>query len=111
MQLAMALTTEPRNMPALSPRDAQERRKGARKGKDTVRPYRSGFGRESWVLRPGSSRCVCMACWDGFNSVTAFERHQVLDDEGNAVCRDPARLGMVRNADGWWITKSREVER
>jgi hypothetical protein len=52
-----------------------------------------------------------MACWDGFNSVTAFERHQVLDDEGNAVCRDPARLGMVRNADGWWITAPREVER
>lgn len=109
MATQLAMDWEKRQMPQNGPRDAVNARKSDRKAYDTLVPYRSGFARDSWALRHGSARCVCRACGDGFNSVTAFDKHQVLNSRGQVVCRDPATLGMVRNADGWWITEAREV--
>lgn len=75
----------------------------AKRTPSTLHPYKSPFTPDSWYLRHGGSRCVCIGCGDGFNSVYAFDRHQVMEG-GESVCRDPATLGMVRNKDGWWVT-------
>jgi hypothetical protein len=40
----------------------------------------------------GYSTCHCAGCCRTFTSVASFDMHQVLDDDGNAVCRDPATL-------------------
>ena len=64
-----------------------------------------------WRQRPGSNQCLCMGCGEHFNSVGAFERHQLTADDGSAICRDPATLTdragrpkpMVKNAAGLWI--------
>lgn len=110
MQLTMTLTTETQSMAISGRREVKSRGRSARADYDDLVPYRSRFTRQSWTLRPGSSRCVCAACHDGFNSVFAFDKHQVMKSDGDVICRDPATLGMVRNADGWWITEAREME-
>src|SRR6266567_1306135 len=52
-------------------------------------------------LPVGSPRCRCEACGEHFTSVTAFTRHQVLDDAGDVQCYEPDSIGLVK-ADGWW---------
>lgn len=106
----LALTLEVQNMPAFMSGEVKSGVKRDRKAYDGLVPYRSDFTPGFWELRPGSSRCVCWACNDGFNSVKAFERHQVMSSKGDTICRDPATLGMVRNATGWWITEARDME-
>lgn len=59
--------------------------------------------------RPGSSQCLCMGCGRPFNSVSAFDKHQTLT-KGAVTCRDPASLGMVTNARGWWVLSLREMD-
>lgn len=61
----------------------------------------------SWTLTHGSNRCVCTKCGDGFNSVAAFDKHQILNADGSVLCRNPESLGMVRIKDGWWVTALR----
>ncbi len=61
---------------------------------------------ERHQLRPGSPRCECAACGEGFNSVRAFERHQRMMANGTARCLDASEMrakGMVWR-DGWWYT-------
>lgn len=43
---------------------------------------------------PGTSGCVCPACWELFNSPTPFGAHQRLTDDG-VQCRDPSEVGLV----------------
>ncbi len=57
-------------------------------------------------LRPGSPRCECSACGEGFNSVRAFDRHQRTTLGGGVGClnvREMMAKGMVWR-DGWWYT-------
>lgn len=66
---------------------------------------------ESWPLTVGSRRCVCVQCGDGFNSVTAFDRHQSWQGD-NVVCLTEAAMiakGWERLPDGWWVTSRREM--
>lgn len=108
MQLALVMET--RNMAVTGQGIEKAVGRAARKGYDALKPYRSGFDRSRWDLRHGSNRCVCQACNDGFKSVSSFDRHQVINSNGDVICRDPATLGMVRNDDGWWVNSLYERE-
>jgi hypothetical protein len=96
--MQMTLAQEGANLG--SPREfpASKRRKGL------ITPQHRYDGVYTWKLGHGSSRCVCTKCGDGFNSVAAFDKHQVLTDGGDVLCRDPTALGMARLEDGWWVT-------
>lgn len=48
----------------------------------------------------GTRMSHCCGCHRTFSSVTAFDRHQTLDN-GN-VCHDPETKGLVLRADGVW---------
>lgn len=50
------------------------------------------------------NRCRCAACNRYFNSVSAFDKHRSGPAEAR-VCLDPAGLGMVKNAAGFWVTE------
>lgn len=50
------------------------------------------------------NRCLCQACGRYFNSVSAFDRHRV-GSGAKIQCVDPAQLGMILNAHGFWITE------
>ena len=95
MQLALPET------PYKGSQDAQLRSKTIYTPDSTSYRFGGGF---TWQMRPGSARCVCRGCGDGFNSVTAFDKHQRLRTDGGTICLDPADLGMVRLPDGWWVT-------
>ena len=52
-------------------------------------------------LPVGSPRCRCGACGEHFTSVSGFDRHQRLADDGSVICRHPDAVGLVQSA-GWW---------
>lgn len=54
------------------------------------------------------SRCQCIGCDRLFNSVSAFDKHQILV-EGHVVCRDPETLDMVLLDSGFWATSRQET--
>ncbi len=77
-----------------------------------IRPFSTSPGssnshlRMRRQLRPGSPRCECGACGEGFNSVRAFDRHQRMTPNGGVRCLDSPEMmakGMVCR-DGWWYT-------
>lgn len=53
------------------------------------------------VLPTGGRRSHCAGCHETFTSVSAFDRHQTLDEAG-PVCHGPAARGLVRRDDGLW---------
>ena len=60
------------------------------------------------------SRCLCRACGERFNSTAAFDRHRVdafADSRRCLTAEEMSRLGMTRNAAGFWITKVRTKNR
>lgn len=57
----------------------------------------------------GSSNCLCSGCGELFKSLYSFDRHQLLAKDGSVICREPASIGMVRNARGLWVTELREM--
>lgn len=60
------------------------------------------------------SRCLCRACGERFNSIAAFDRHRIDAFSGSRRCltaEEMSRLGMTRNAAGFWITKVRTKHR
>lgn len=55
-------------------------------------------------------RCQCPDCREYFNSVAAFDRHRDGSHKKQTRhCVDPAKLGMSRNAAGFWITAPKPV--
>jgi hypothetical protein len=42
-----------------------------------------------------------MRCLRYFSGISAFDRHQRRDQEGNIRCLDPASVGLIA-AGGWW---------
>lgn len=53
------------------------------------------------VLPTRGRRSHCAGCHETFTSVSAFDRHQTLDD-GGSVCYDPATRGLVLRDGGLW---------
>ncbi len=67
----------------------------------------SGHPRMRRQLRPGSPRCECSACGEGFNSVRAFDRHQRMTQDGGVRCLNLSEMtarGMVWRDDWWYST-------
>ena len=54
------------------------------------------------ILRGGVSQCY--GCKEVFRSVYGFDKHQLLDETGRVICWDPASIGMIKDANGRWIT-------
>ncbi len=54
------------------------------------------------TLSTGSARCQCPGCGEHFGGVGGFDAHQRLDAAGELRCLDPAAVGLVRTAAGWW---------
>ena len=50
--------------------------------------------------RDGSRRSHCAGCHHTFTSVSAFDRHQTLNDGSH--CHDPAERGLIQRPDGVW---------
>ena len=50
--------------------------------------------------RDGSRRSHCAGCHRTFTSVSAFDRHQTLNDGSH--CHDPAIRGLIQRPDGVW---------
>lgn len=64
-----------------------------------------------YEFTPGSKRCQCMRCGLVFSTPGSFDRHQLLDDNGDAHCFDPASIGMViRGQTVWGFPGDRPVE-
>lgn len=61
-------------------------------------------------LKPGLRRCLCAACNEGFNGLSAFERHRVgshkLDTRRCMSVGEMYEAGMRENSDGYWILES-----
>lgn len=55
----------------------------------------------------GSGISLCGQCREVFNSVSAFDRHQTMEPNGDVVCWEPGSLGMVRDKTGRWIVAPR----
>lgn len=62
------------------------------------------------MLPVGTGRCKCCGCGRYFTSVSGFDRHQILRDDGSVICRDPATIVrretgepvLVLNEKGYW---------
>ena len=62
------------------------------------------------MLPIGTNRCLCTGCGRYFTSVSGFDRHQTLRDDGSVECRDPATIVnkktgervMILNDGGYW---------
>ena len=50
--------------------------------------------------RDGTRRSHCAGCHETFTSVSAFDRHQTLNDGSH--CHDPATRGLIQRPDGVW---------
>lgn len=68
-------------------------------------------------LKPaiGTNQCKCYQCGECFNSVSAFDCHQRLDN-GRVICFHPLDIvdrhgnpkPMAMNVRGWWVIALRE---
>jgi len=48
--------------------------------------------------RMAGNRCFCSGCGEYFNSIGAFDAHQLV----NKPCLEPTSLGMEKNSAGYW---------
>jgi len=49
---------------------------------------------------PGTRRSHCAACHETFSGLTAFDRHQTIDDR--TICHPPIHRGLTQRPDGVW---------
>jgi hypothetical protein len=57
------------------------------------------------ILHPNSSRCLCRACGEFFNSVSVFDEHRRA---GRCLSGDEMRArGWLVSTAGFWITRLR----
>ena len=47
---------------------------------------------KSWIQH-GNRSGHCSSCHETFGGLTAFTKHQLQDDSGNVICREPESLG------------------
>jgi hypothetical protein len=61
-------------------------------------------------IAPGTGHCLCGACGEYFNSVSAFDKHRTGEySDGSRRCLTPTELtakGWLHNARGLWITSA-----
>jgi hypothetical protein len=58
---------------------------------------------DSRLARLSGNRCLCCQCGEYFTTVRNFDRHQRLDRQtGDTICLDPAAVGLVLTAYGYW---------
>ncbi len=55
----------------------------------------------------GLNICHCAGCHETFTSVSAFDKHQHLDDDGNAICTDP--MSVLRQDGAAWFAVTRRT--
>lgn len=44
---------------------------------------------------PGGNACHCGGCGETFTGITAFDAHRVNRRHGDAMCADPADVGLI----------------
>lgn len=63
-----------------------------------------------YEFTPGSKRCQCMRCGHVFSSITSFDAHQTLNEEGGIQCWEPSSVGLVCRDGVWGQAGDRPIE-